>query len=249
MSLAPNRFVAIPVEVLAGMKAAHLKLALILLDFADRDGRCWPALRTIVVRAGERLSWVQRNLAEMEELGYFTRRQRGRGRSFVYQLARRFLVWCRREKQVVPCRPGKQPQAIEIAESCQQDSQNPSAVAAQEPISTAKNGARSPAGGTEGIPKEPTSNLRTMGDGGGRCAPEARPQVRNPEAYDAAVARRRFENVCRGVNSWVGRHLSGNAVMEAWEAIAAAMQAGSWAAMPRHQRDLLRELNRARMAA
>src|SRR5207302_7109289 len=81
--------VSLPVCEIGGMKSTHIKLLSVLLSFSDRNGKCWPSLRTIAERAKETLSWVQRNLHEMESLGYFTRARRLQ--SYVYHLAARFL--------------------------------------------------------------------------------------------------------------------------------------------------------------
>ena len=86
--------VVLPLDVVSRLESRHLKLISVLLSYADRNGRCWPSLRTIAKTAGETLGWVQRNLSEMQSLGYFTR-QRKLG-SYVYQLAAKFFQKPRR---------------------------------------------------------------------------------------------------------------------------------------------------------
>jgi hypothetical protein len=81
-----------PIDALRPLEDRHKWLMQVLLSYADRDGRCWPSLRKIAERAGKTLSWVQRNLAQMESLGYFTRNKTRRFQSLIYQLAERFFA-------------------------------------------------------------------------------------------------------------------------------------------------------------
>jgi hypothetical protein len=83
-------YVTVPIAAYRPLELRHRWLLQVLVGFADATGKCWPALRTVAAEAGHHVSWVQRNMAELVELGHLTRRRRGRG-SFVYQIAERFL--------------------------------------------------------------------------------------------------------------------------------------------------------------
>lgn len=73
--------------------------------------------------------------------------------------------------------------------------------------------------------------------------------IRDPAIYAAAIADRKFGNVLATVNSYASTKLEGNARLEAWEAVAIAQIAGSWAAMPRDAKALLRRLQKLADAA
>lgn len=83
-------YVTIPTAEIPRLKNSHLKLLAVLLEFADRNGKCWPSLRAIAKASGMSLSRVPKSLSQMESLGYFERTSRAG--SFVYQIAKRFLV-------------------------------------------------------------------------------------------------------------------------------------------------------------
>jgi hypothetical protein len=92
----PRDTIAVTLDAYRPLAFRHKWMMQILVSFADEGGKCWPSLRTMKKLAGQSLSWVQRNLAEMRSLGYFTR-ARGKG-SYVYQIAERFLSkWRRKE--------------------------------------------------------------------------------------------------------------------------------------------------------
>lgn len=148
--------VATPLAAYRPLAHRHKWLLQIIVSFADKQGRCWPSLRTIAEAAGESLSSVQRNLAEMESLGYFVRRRRWGG-SFVYRVAERFLPrWPGSEKREKP------------KESQRRDSKTPSptrrtAIDPQPGV---------PPVGTEGIQGKESQDSIPRGKGlARRCAP------------------------------------------------------------------------------
>lgn len=65
--------------------------------------------------------------------------------------------------------------------------------------------------------------------------------IRDPAAYKSAVADSKFQAVYRAVNEAAAR-LDGKAREEAWRVVAAAQEAGSWAAMSKPDRKSLRAL-------
>lgn len=91
--------VVLPAEVIQDPKMKHFHLRVIgtLLRYADRDGKCWPSLRTIADELKANLRQVSRALKEMVSLSYV--RITKRGRSNQYHLAKRFLA------HIAPARP------------------------------------------------------------------------------------------------------------------------------------------------
>ena len=87
------RFVAIPLAVLRPLELRHRWLMQVFVSFAGTGGKCRPSLDMIAAEAGEHLSWVRRNIAEVLELGYVTREQRDPrdGGGFWYTIDKRFL--------------------------------------------------------------------------------------------------------------------------------------------------------------
>jgi hypothetical protein len=71
------------------MKHDHGALMGALWAFADRDGKCWPSLRTLAEFCAMPLSKVQRAVRQMESLGYIAIE---RGRHFVYRIADHLLL-------------------------------------------------------------------------------------------------------------------------------------------------------------
>src|SRR4051812_41284607 len=61
-----------------------------LVSFADHAGRCFPSLRTFAVQAGISKSAAGRDLAELTEAGYVSRKRRPGG-VYVYQIGRQWL--------------------------------------------------------------------------------------------------------------------------------------------------------------
>ena len=68
-----------------------------LVSFADHAGRCFPSIRTFAQHAGISRSAAQRDLAELVETGFVTRRRRPGG-VYVYRINVRFLPkWPKRK--------------------------------------------------------------------------------------------------------------------------------------------------------
>ena len=83
-----------------------------LVAFADRTGRCFPSIRTLVAATGQPRSTVSRHLAQLAEEGVIAR-QRRPGGVYAYTIASRFLPAMRgvshsREKGVPPLRTEEQ---------------------------------------------------------------------------------------------------------------------------------------------
>jgi DNA-binding transcriptional regulator YhcF (GntR family) len=81
--------ITVSADPLLNLADRHMRLILVLRQFADRNGKCFPSLRTIADRAKRSLAWVGKQLREMESLGYFER-ERNVG-SYCYRLAKQFL--------------------------------------------------------------------------------------------------------------------------------------------------------------
>lgn len=96
-----------------------------LIGFADRAGRCFPSLRTLVRATGSPLSTVGRHLKELAADGIITRQRRPDG-GYTYTIDRRFLPAMRGEsherKQGVP-RAGREENPTKKTEARSDDSQ------------------------------------------------------------------------------------------------------------------------------
>jgi hypothetical protein len=83
----PFATVAVPFDAYAALPSPqHRWLMMCLARYADRDGRCWPSMRQIARDARMSKSSVQRYLADLSQLGVFSRSRRP-GLRYVYQLA------------------------------------------------------------------------------------------------------------------------------------------------------------------
>lgn len=246
--------VSLPVAEIAEMKPAHVKLLAVLLSFADLQGRCWPALRTIADRARQPLSWVQRNIAEMAEAGYLATKRR-RGASHRYLIAERFLPrWARAKNP--------QPSAAETAPH-REDSTVSSTGPARQADQARAAPNRSPASGTREAgnpaaafsdsspgfptPRSPASGTKEIPGSGLhlesiRGVPGLRrfaPPLDRTDASPEAKAARRGKWLDR-LSVWVARGFKGNieAQMGAWELLAEARDPTR---LPKHRQ---RELDR-----
>src|SRR5829696_3451217 len=61
-----------------------------LVSFADHAGRCFPSIRTFALHAGISKSAASRDLSELVETGFVTRKRRPGG-VYIYRIDRRFL--------------------------------------------------------------------------------------------------------------------------------------------------------------
>src|SRR5262249_41807982 len=67
-----GRLVVVPARALddARLRPAAFRVLCALSTYGDRDGRCWPSLRSVGKRLGIRRRAVQRQIRELGELGY-----------------------------------------------------------------------------------------------------------------------------------------------------------------------------------
>ena len=207
----------------------HQWLMMTLASFSDRQGRCWPSLRTIAQKAGRSLAWVSENLKEMHSLGYF-KRSRKAG-AYFYEIARRFLPWRQESAGADSSKPGRQPRReLNNSQSCAQP------------------------GVRRGEPKEnPRRSLFLIKEkGAGRCAPCAAPSkkekaavaelvaeardaltkgpkfIRDRVAYEAAKKRAKYVNRLRSLAAWVAqRWAPGEARWEAEALLNQGLEAGA----------------------
>jgi hypothetical protein len=88
-----------------------------LARYADREGRCFPSMRTLAAAAGKSLATVCRWLKQLYKEGCFTR-TREKGRVYHYTLAEPFRLRWRERPTVDPRLPG--PAAAEGVSSRQE---------------------------------------------------------------------------------------------------------------------------------
>ena len=79
-----------------------------LVAYADRNGKCWPSVRTLAAATGTPRSTVSRHLGQLAEGGVIAR-QRRPGGVYAYTIAARFLPAARgvshqRDRGVPPAR-------------------------------------------------------------------------------------------------------------------------------------------------
>ncbi|NDO83313.1 helix-turn-helix domain-containing protein [Citrobacter sp. NCU1] len=73
----------------SGMKLPNVAVMARLADWCNDDGVCWPSVETIARQTGAGISTVRKAIAQLEEDGWLTRKQRRKGNrnaSNVYQL-------------------------------------------------------------------------------------------------------------------------------------------------------------------
>ena len=84
-----------------------------LVSFADRDGKCWPSVRTLAARTGTPRTTIWRHLRQLAEDGVIAR-QRKTGGVYSYVIDSRFLPAARgvshqRDRTVPPVRTKENP--------------------------------------------------------------------------------------------------------------------------------------------
>lgn len=234
--------VMVNIEAYKPLQFRHQWLMMTLASFSDRQGRCWPSLRTIADKAGRSLAWVSENLKEMQALGYF-KRSRKAG-AYFYELALRFLPWLKQESAGAD--------SSKAGGQLRDNSIN-SQVCAQPGV-------------RRGEPKEnPRSKIQDFKNLGGDLGREAPSEAEKAEvsqlldetlhrrplaarmadeaAYAAAVAREKRDRWLRGIGAWIGQRFKGQAALEAWEAVDLAQKAGSRSATPTPIRRVLDRLD------
>jgi hypothetical protein len=101
----PFSTVAIPFDAYAALPNSQSRwLMTCLARYCDRDGKCWPSMRQLAADARMSKSSVQRLLADLSQLGVFTRSRRPGGR-YGYVLNEMFR----------PCWPRKASQSARFA--------------------------------------------------------------------------------------------------------------------------------------
>jgi hypothetical protein len=254
----PRETIEVTLPVYRPLAHRHKWLMQILVSYAESNPefKCFPSLRTIATAAGDKLAATAKCLAEMESLGYFTRRRGTKAErfAFVYWLAKRFQPARRQESIPVDSqlRAYKPPNNPRNPQFCAQ------------PESTPVDKRRS---------QIREDSRKYLGDDG-RCAPVAAAppseddqryvaarvaeaaaalsgnRVRDPEAYAAAQAETRFKQWLRGAagrnDGGLYRFVCDNfppgpQLFALQEAISVALQAGSREATPPL---VLRELNK-----
>jgi hypothetical protein len=192
--------VSIPVAELANLKPQHVSVLAGLLAFADRAGRCWPALRTLSKTTGMTLARVHRAICEMESAGILTRVRRGAGT--LYQIAERFVWQAIRPKAVDQPGPG---------------------CSASETVSSASGTEGEARKESEEDFKREDASVRRAAPPAAADPPQKRPArpVEGPNPF----ARRQW---LRTLNSYVSERLCGPQQWAGWEVVAKA-EAGSLA--------------------
>jgi DNA-binding transcriptional ArsR family regulator len=87
-------FAPIPNKILCRRDLSHgAKLCCArLIQYAGKDGKAFPKLTTLVDELGMSKRAVQRFLAELEENGLITTKQRGRGQSNMYSVDKSIVI-------------------------------------------------------------------------------------------------------------------------------------------------------------
>jgi hypothetical protein len=203
-------YVTVPIAAYRPLELRHRWLLQVLVGFADATGKCWPALRTVAAEAGHHVSWVQRNMAELVELGCSMRKRRGRG-SFLYQIAERFLP--PRRVGNVSKTPADEPSLERY--------KDPAPMSHRQTLNV------SPVG-TEGLPKEESEEDSKREGGPVRLTPPveglALPSPQKPAGRPAEGpnphARRQW---LRTLNGFIGERLTGPQQWGGWEVVIKAM--------------------------
>jgi hypothetical protein len=201
-------------------------------------------LRKIAERAGEALSWVQRNLAEMQSLEYF-KRSRGR-KSFVYWLADRFLPTREsRQQDSVRSRGNARDRSIDQQRDPHVESRQQDRRRIQENDSESKNtrgdlGRAAPSDEDKAYVTERVAEITAALTGRATPAPAA---IADPGAYEAAVAKNRRDQWLCNLGAFASQFFSGRAREEAWQTLDIAQKAGSRAATPPPIRKMVDSLN------
>jgi hypothetical protein len=79
----------IPLEI-SSLKGSHCRVMLGLFRYADKQGVCWPGLRTLADAVPMSIRAVRRAIAEMADLGYLAI-EKGKGLVNRYRIAAKFL--------------------------------------------------------------------------------------------------------------------------------------------------------------
>jgi hypothetical protein len=84
--------VAVPFDALQPLPPLEFKVMTALLRYADRAGRCWPALRQLAVDVGKSEATVCRAMKRLaDDWGCFDERSRAGNGRYRYRIAARFL--------------------------------------------------------------------------------------------------------------------------------------------------------------
>ena len=217
-------------------KATHTKVCVGLLQYADKNGLCWPGFRTLAERVCMSLGAVQRAVKELASLGYIEIERRGKGRSNLYHL--RFGRFEGRRVRPPPETPRLPP--------------DPQLCFDFGPGSVSPASWSVPPQGTEGVAKERVDFIKKEQATLRRDAPfvDSPPSEPEPEltaerrkARQVAVTTLRWGYWLKGMHSWIGRRLEGDQRMEAWAAVAVAVECGSRQLTPTATRKLLDSLS------
>jgi hypothetical protein len=219
----------VPLAQLARMKHDHGALMGALWAFADRDGKCWPSLRTLAEFCAMPLSKVQRAVRQMESLGYIAIE---RGRHFVYRIADHLLLRPRSPMAETQS-PAGETEGVAKKETQELDKGDSdlgrSAPSAEEQAAVHQ------------LVNEATAQLT----GRPVAAIEAkRSGIADDAAYQADIRRRKREHWLGGLASWACRRFQGNQLETALAVIEVALKAGSSAATPAPERKLLNQMDR-----
>lgn len=98
----PFQTLAVPFDTYAALPSPQARWVLMALArYADRDGRCWPSMRQLARDARMSKSSVQRYLADLSQLGVFSRSRRPGGR-YQYSLGKPYRPGAMPPKRTVP---------------------------------------------------------------------------------------------------------------------------------------------------
>jgi len=209
----------------------HQWLMMTLASFSDRQGRCWPSLRTIAQKAGRSLAWVSENLKEMHSLGYF-KRSRKAG-AYFYEIARRFLPWRQESAGADSSKPGRQPRReLNNSQSCAQPG-----VRAGEPKENPRRSLfskkeKGDSGRSAPLPPPPTEAdkeavAELVREATASLTGKGPKFIRDREAYELAKARHKYQAFLRGLAAWIAqRWAPGETRWEAEAMINQGLEAG-----------------------
>ena len=86
------RHIRLPPDLLdAKISDGAFRLAVVLADYSNRDGVCWPSLRTLAGRCECHYDTVRRRLDELETAGLIRRTPRYEGGRMIPSLVR--ILW------------------------------------------------------------------------------------------------------------------------------------------------------------
>jgi hypothetical protein len=211
----------IPLDLLPTLKGTHCRVMTALFRYADKDGVCWPGLRTLAKAIDISIRTLRRALDEMAAMQYLAITKK-KGSVNRYRLAARFLR--------ASGRPVPRPVAVETNVPIPPPDDNGQLAFDFSGLCHLRAQTVSPVR-TEGVAKESQKFIKIDDLSLGRSAPPtlpAEPPTPTPtpswSPYSDAVKRDKRMNWLGSLNAWVTEQFAGDeaTLYEAWALIAKA---------------------------